>query len=29
MGYRQFVTETPEQVRSILKKADGDPLPDE
>jgi hypothetical protein len=29
MGYRQFVTETPERVRSVLKKAGGDPLPDE
>jgi hypothetical protein len=29
MGYRQFVTETPDRVRSVLKKAGGDPLPDD
>jgi hypothetical protein len=28
MGYRQFVTEDPDEVRSVLQKADGDPLPD-
>ncbi len=29
MGYRQFVTESPAEVRSVLKKAHGDPLSDE
>lgn len=28
MSYRQYVTETPEEVRSILAKAGGDPIPD-
>jgi len=26
MGYRQYVTETPDQVRAVLAAADGDPL---
>jgi hypothetical protein len=26
MGYRQYVTETPEEVRSVIKNAGGDPV---
>jgi hypothetical protein len=28
MSYRQYVTETPRQVRGVLKKAGGDPIPE-